>query len=114
MRRERIGDKGSDPGECCWIHGLLSEGLTPCPQFIHTFCDRAYSFYLPAITSGARSVNSSFVSDGILSFSPFVSTCTAVAPPPPTRAPIAAPLPPPAIAPITAPMPAPAAARFAV
>src|SRR5262245_8469435 len=27
-----FGDKGSDPRECCWIHGLLSEGLPPCPQ----------------------------------------------------------------------------------
>ena len=27
----------------CWIHVLLHKGLTPCPQFIHAFIDRAYS-----------------------------------------------------------------------
>ena len=25
--------------ERCWIHVLLHKGLTPCPQFIHTFID---------------------------------------------------------------------------
>ena len=36
------------------------------------FC--GYSFYRPATTSGLRSVNSSFVSEGIFSFSPLVRT----------------------------------------
>src|SRR5262245_43865324 len=34
---ERIGDKGSDPKVCCWICEPPPDGLTPCPQFVHSF-----------------------------------------------------------------------------
>src|SRR5262245_63549094 len=37
---ERIGDKGSDPKVCCWICDIPPEGLTPCPQFVHSFFAR--------------------------------------------------------------------------
>src|SRR5262245_51663404 len=37
---ERIGDKGSDPKVCCWICDIPPEGLTPCPQFVHSFFGR--------------------------------------------------------------------------
>src|SRR5215467_9617470 len=39
-----LGTRGQtpDPKACYWIHGLPSEGLTPCPQFVHTFVAGAY------------------------------------------------------------------------
>src|SRR5262249_8843596 len=37
---ERIGDEGSDPKGCCWICDIPPEGLTPCPQFVHSFFSR--------------------------------------------------------------------------
>jgi len=38
------------------------------------YIDSVRCLYLAATTSGARNVNSSFVSDGMFSFSPFVNT----------------------------------------
>src|SRR5262245_16397142 len=39
-----LGTRGQTPKICCWIYGIRSEGLTPCPQFVHNLIDRPYKF----------------------------------------------------------------------